>query len=464
MFFRSSRKSSWSSRSLYQKKKAVPKRWILLSIPLVLVGLELLTRLIVGATGKTAELNAFQGEPLNLTAYRLKFLDQSGQPFDGLPDHGQLAAKRSPVMGYRLVENQQNTVWKINEQGFRTDQPISLDKPKDEVRVFILGGSTAFGQLSSNNQSTIANQLETRLNQQVATQKSAPNKFRPDTLPYFADELEKALKLPPRIREARYRVINAAVPGYASGNELAQLAFEVLPYQPDAIVLMNGYADLLLPSTQEGADIPGADSLLESAPQHLMAGLSSRLGDFFQQFYLVKGFQYWILRPQAGFHQMIPPAIGSNTSIQDYLATDPKELDRRTDRYRQNLQQAARLTSAAKVPLFVALQPEVSSRSSKPAGQEKEILDKLGAKYPEQIKSGYTKLQASIDRVKRDVPQVVPLNLSETLNGTQGAVFQDAIHLTDNANRAIANRLFDTITPRLHVQPKPYAGGDTPPS
>lgn len=356
MFFRSSRKSSWSSRSLYQKKKAFPKRWILLSIPLVLIGLELLTRLLVGVTGKTAELNAFQGEPLNLTAYRLKFLNQSGQPFDGLPDHGQLTARRSPVLGYRLVGNQQNAVWKINEQGFRADQALSLDKPKDEVRIFLLGGSAAFGQLSSNNRATIAAQLESRLNQQVTAQKATPNKFRPDTLPYFADELEKALKLPPRIRETRYRVINAAVPGYASGNELAQFAFDVLPYKPDAIVLMNGYSDLLLPSTQEGVDVPNVEALLESAPRHLMVSWGNQLNQFFHQFYLVKGVQYWVLRPQMALKQMIPPI---ETPVQDRLTTDAKELDRRSDRYRQNLQQVSRLASAAKIPLFVALQPEV---------------------------------------------------------------------------------------------------------
>jgi hypothetical protein len=447
---------------LYQKKKVVPKRWILLSIPLVLLGLELLTRLVVSATGKAAELNAFEGEPLNLTAYRLKFLDPNGKPFDGLPDHGQLAARRSPMMGYRLVGNQQNSVWKINEQGFRSDQPIGVEKPKDEVRVFILGGSTAFGQLSANNQSTIAGQLETRLNQQVTAQRATPNKFRPDTLPYFADELEKALKLPPRIREARYRVVNAAVPGYASGNELAQLAFEVLPYQPDAIVLLNGYADLLVPSIQEGTDIPGTDAMLGNASQHLMAGLSNNIGNFFNQFYLIKGFQYWILRPQAGFHQMIPPAF--DASVQNSLTSDAQELERRTNRYRQNLQQIARLTSASKIPLFVALQPEVSIRRSKPAGREKEILEQLGSNYPEQIKSGYTKLQTSIEQVKKSSPQLATLNLAETVNGTQTAVFQDAIHLSDDANRAIANRLFDTLTPRLHVQPKPYAGGEVPPT
>jgi hypothetical protein len=426
-----------------------------------LIGLELLMRLIVSVTGKTAEFNAFEGESLNLTAYRLKFLDQRGQAFDGLPDHGQLTVKRSPVLGYRLVGNQQNSAWKINEQGFRADQSLSADKPKDEVRIFLLGGSAAFGQLSSNNQATISAQLESRLNQQVSAQKATPGKFRPDTLPYFADELEKALKLPPRIRETRYRVINAAVPGYASGNELAQLAFEVLPYKPDAIVLMNGYSDLLLPSANEGVDVPGVEALLESAPRHLMASLGNQLNDFFHQFYLVKGVQYWVFRPQMSFKQLIPPV---EAPVQERLTTDAKELGLRTDRYRQNLQQVSRLASASKVPLFVALQPEVSSRAAKPAGREKEILDQLGSGYPEQIKTGYGKLQGAIEQVKRDAPGVSTLNLMEVVNRTQGEVFQDAIHLTDNANGAIANRLFETITPKLHVQPKPYAGGDVPPS
>ncbi|BAU14371.1 GDSL-like lipase/acylhydrolase domain protein [Leptolyngbya sp. NIES-3755] len=461
MFFRSSRKSSWSSRSLYQKKKALPKRWIVLSVPLVLIGLELLARLAVGVTGKTAEFNAFEGEPLNVTAYRLKFLDQQGRAFDGLPDHGQLTVKRSPMLGYRLMGNQQNSVWKINEQGYRADQPISVTKPKDEVRIFMLGGSAAFGQLSSSNQSTIAAQLENRLNQQVAAQKATPAKFRPDTLPYFADELEKALKLPPRIRETRYRVVNAAVPGYASGNELAKLAFEVLPYQPDAIVLMNGYSDLLLPSANEGVDVPEIESMMESAPRHLMSSWGNQLSNFFHQFYLVKGVQYLIFRPQMAFMQLIPP---SEAPVQDRLTTDTKELERRVDRYRQNVQQVSRLATASKIPLFVALQPEVSSRASKPAGREKEILEQLGSRYPDQIKSGYGKLQNAIEQVKRDAPGTATLNLTETVNATQGEVFQDAIHLTDGANRAIANRLFDAIVPRLHVQPKPYTGGNVPPS
>ncbi len=461
--FRSSRRSTWSSRS-YQKKKSVPKRWILLSIPLILIGLELLARLIVNVSGTTPELNAFQGEPLNLTAYRLKFLNADGKPYDGLPDRGQLTVKPSSVMGYRLVGNQQNNVWKINEQGFRADQPIAQDKPKDEVRIFVMGGSTAFGQLSSSNQATIAQQLETRFNQQVTTQKSAPNKYRPDVLPYYADELEKALKLPPRIRESRYRVINAAVPGYASSNELSQLAFEVLSYKPDFIVLIDGYPDLLLPSNQEGTTVPGAEELLESAPKHMKVAIGHQLQRFFNQFYLVKGFQYFVMRPQSTLKQLIPPLTASDVSVRDRLTTDKTELNRRVDRYRQNLQQIARLTSASKIPLLVALQPEVSNRSpNKISPRERAILDQLGSDYPKQIEAGYNQLQASIDQVKRDSPQSVStLNLTDTYANYSGTAFQDVIHLTDNANGAMSNQIFDAIAKQLHTQPKPYGGNEPP--
>ena len=461
--FRSSRKSYWSSRS-YQKKKTIPKRWIFLSIPLIVIALELLMRLVVGITGKTAELNAFEGEPLNVSAYRLKFLDQSGQSYDGMPNRGQLTVRRSPILGYRLVENQKTSVLQINSQGFRAEQPLPPDKPKDEIRVFIVGGSTAFGQLSSGNQATIAHRLETRFNQQVAAQKSTPNKFRPDILPYYADELDKALGLPPRIRESRYRVINAAVPGYISSNELSQLASEILTYKPDYIVLLNGYADLLLPSAYDGADVPGTEALLESAPRHMMVGLGQQLNGFFRQFFLVRGFEYWILRPQTALKQLVPPMTDSDASVQDRLPKDPKELENRIVRYRQNLKQMARLTSASKIPLIVALQPEVSTRSAdKRSQREKDILNQLGSDYPGLIKSGYTQLQLSIDQVKREVPQgVTSLNLSDAVANAPKESFQDAIHLTDEGNTAIANRVFDAISKQLHVQPKPYGGTEPP--
>lgn len=460
--FRSSRKSYWSSRSLYQKKKSIPRWQIALAVPLVLLSLELLIRLIAGVAGKTSELASFQGEPLNVSAYRLRYLDQSGNLIAGLPQQGSLTVKRSPVMGYRLMGNQQQTAWKINEQGFRGEGAIASEKPRGEVRIFVLGGSTAFGQLSSNNQTTFAHKLEAKLNQQVAAQKTSPNKFRPDVLPYYADELDKALALPPRIRDGQYRVINAAVPGYVSSNELAQLTFEILPYKPDFIILLNGYADLLLTSDQDATDVPGTEALLGNASGHLWSDLTLGIRDFFYQSFLVRGFQYWVLKPQESLKQAIPPQ--PDVSIAQKLPADAYELNRRTSRYRRNLTQIARLSSAAKVPLLVALQPEITGRNARQLSErEQQILDQLGAAYPQQIRAAYDELARSLDQVKREVPQgVTMVNLYNAYANYPGEAFQDAVHLTDAANTVLTNRFYEALVKQLQQQPKPYEGTEPP--
>ncbi|MGV0026486.1 SGNH/GDSL hydrolase family protein [Phormidesmis priestleyi] len=460
--FRTSRKTYRSGFSSYQKKKKSLPRWLILgSIPLILIGLELIARLGVGIAGKTAEFASYEGEPLNVTAYRLRYLDRANQPYDGLPDRGRLKVKRSSLMGYKLVGNQQSNVWRINEQGFRTEQAIAPTKPKDEVRIFVLGGSTAFGQMSSSNQTTFANQLETRFNQQVATQKTNSAKFRPDVLPYYADELSKAMALPPRIRESRYRVINAAVPGYASSNELAQLTQQILAYKPDYVVIVDGYADLLLPSTQEGADIPGIEGMLENASGHFTAALSEQLKYWFNQSYLIKSIQYWLLHPQDALTPMIPPDTG--VAISQRLPADTDELNRRVSRYRNNLEQIVRLTTSAKIPLIVALQPEITSRTNTLTSREKQILNQLGSSYPQQVKTGYDQLQQSIAQVKQASPQgVTTLNLYDATAALKDDAFHDPIHLTDKGNAAIANKLYESMANSLTVQPKPFAQPEPP--
>src|SRR4028119_2021635 len=178
-------------RSYRKPRRPLPLLVILAAIPLVLLILELLTRIIVGVAGKSAELEAYEGAPAMATAYCLKFLGQTQQPYDGLSDTGGLAAQRRLATGYSLIGNQKSNFWGINEQGFRDDDSVPLAKPKNEIRIFLLGGSTAFGQWNKNNQATVASLLEARLNERVAQQKRSPQKYRPATLPYFKSELAK---------------------------------------------------------------------------------------------------------------------------------------------------------------------------------------------------------------------------------------------------------------------------------
>lgn len=441
-----------------------PWRWAILGgIPAALLALELLLRLGSFLSGSDATLANYQGEPNNVTSYRLRFTTPDGQTYDGFSPKGQLAVQPSTLFGYTLLPNQKNSFLQLNDRGFRMDENLSLAKPSGEIRIFIVGGSTAFGQLSTNNQATFAAKLEARLNQQVKAQATNPGKFRPDVLPYFADEVARVMALPPRIQPARYRVINAAVPGYSSGNEFMQVAMQVLPYKPDLIVLMNGYTDLLLPSSAEASEIPGTQTMLQNAPQHLWSSVSQQIQGLFGQLYLVKGFNYWILRSHESASSFsIPPLEVQGSALTTAVNVDAKELKLRAERYRANLQMIGQFTANAKVPLIVALQPELTGRDPKTlTSPEKQLLDQLGPNYRQKVQAGYGLLQQSVKQVQQNFSaNVSSLNLYRFYANTsfKGQAFQDPIHLTDAGNAKLADGLYNTIAARLTIQARPFSG------
>ncbi|MEQ9671924.1 SGNH/GDSL hydrolase family protein [Coleofasciculus sp. G2-EDA-02] len=445
-------------RRTYRKRRSpLPLLAIVLAIPIAFILLELSTRLLVGVMGKSAELAAYEGEPAIVNVYRLKFLNDTNKPYDGLSEQGRLAAQRSLAVGYQLVGDQTSNFWQINPQGFRDTEPVPLAKPNTEFRIFLLGGSTAFGQWNPSNQATIAAQLEARLNERVAQQQRSPEKYRPTDLPFYKPDLEKALALPPKIKGGQYRVINAAVPGYASGNELAQLALQILPYQPDAIIVLDGYMDLLLPSDRMATDIPHIETFLSNASGHFWTHLSQELTSVVTNTYLVRAIQYWILNPQPSVSRLSLAALNGTAHLVNYLPADSEELQERAIRYRDRHKQMIRLATGASIPLIIAIQPEITGRGNQKISlREKEILIELGAVYQQRIQDGYVALAQSLQQLQNWYPQnVKTLNFYNVYRNFSDRAFWDAIHLTEEANRVISESLYQTLSasPKLQVPP-----------
>ena len=217
----------------------------------------------------------------------------------------------------------------------------------------------AFGQLSSSNASTFAEQLETQLNQRVANQQSNPGAFQPDMLPFFADQVQQVLARPARIREGRYRVINAAIPGYASGNELSLMVQELFALEPDVTIVLNGYADALLPSQMPGVEVPGLDALAEPAIDlDLRDAAMQELKNRFARLMLVRYYQHFFRQGQLEEqHQQSLQALNvlglpSDGNLADELAMDDTERNARVERYRNHLIQMVRLNSGARGLMF----------------------------------------------------------------------------------------------------------------
>ncbi len=136
----------------------------------------------------------------------------------------EILSHSEPVLGFGLKKNLRQSMpggWDVrtNLLGFRMDEELALRKPKGEVRIFVLGGSTVFGWGVEENQS-IPGQLQKLIDNRLG-------------------------KRPSKSVE-RIRVINAGVPWFNSWHETAMILFRILPLEPDWIIILDGLNDIAL--------------------------------------------------------------------------------------------------------------------------------------------------------------------------------------------------------------------------
>jgi hypothetical protein len=427
--------------------------WIILGIPLGIILLEILSGLFLDLTNNEANKSGSQGEASLARAYQLKYLTQDEKPIQGLAGFGELLVKSNLGVGYQLVGGQKKQFFQINDQGFRDKDPVSLAKAKDEIRIFILGNSTAFGQGSKNNEGVISHQLETLLNQRVAQQQKNPTKYRPDIFPFFEPNRVKLLTLPAKIRQGKYRVINAAVPGYISGNELAQLTLEILPYQPDIIIVLDGYMDLVSSSEKQANSIPQQDYFLQDAQGHFTSYLNQSFSQWLQERALYKTIAHFFWQQKG----TLTETTLLSTPLDKYLPANKEELQKRVKRYESNYQQMVKLASSMGIPLVLVIQPEITGiPDDKLAAEERKIRDNLGKKYLESMPKAYGSLIQSAKQLEKKFPtKVKVLNFYNWNENIKQPIFNDAIHLTEQGNKAIASQMYNAITSleEIHIIP-----------
>jgi len=451
--FRSYR-SPYSSSFYDRRRRRLTFPWkTTLGILVAAIALELGTRVVVGLSGRTARLNDRSNEPA--VAYKLQFFNQRGRALSGLSHEGQLRIQQRALLNYRLASDQTTPFWSINAQGFRDSDPVPVDKPEGEIRIFILGGSAAFGHWLPSNDATMAAKLEARLRERLEQQARSPEKYRPNVLPADGAPRAQALARPPKLRNANYRVINAAVPGYISTNHLAQLATQILPYSPDVVVLLSGYEDLMLPSDREAASIPQLDSFLNSPPYHFWAYLSEPVARTTRSTMVFKAVQYWLLKPSDNLAERSLPLAASSQPLEERVPRTEQQLEQRVTRYSAATRQMVQLSAGARVPLVIALQPEISGITpEKLQPGEGAIAEQLGTGYLERVRAGFARLSESNDKLGEAFPDNVKiLNYYDLYDQFSAEAFLDAVHLTEAANQALAERFYNAIAelPQLQV-------------
>ena len=440
-------RSRYRYNSSWQSKR---KSWlrntlllILIGLPLLLLLAELIARGAVLATGSTNQLSPNKNVAIAQT-YALKLQDANGNSYPGLPDSGRLQVRRSPLLGYELIPSQSSDYWQINDQSFRQDSDVPIDKPASEIRVFLVGNSTAFTNMAEKNQKALAFKIEKLLNDRVRTQNSSPEKFKPKEIPYFADQIEVARSLPTRIRDGSYRVIAAAVPGYSSGNELALLAHKVIGYSPNALIILDGYEDMRSPSNQPAREIGNVEQILRDPIAQYRQHQVQQFHNWTNSLYLVKAWQRWV----------IPANVTTfNSEYQvfnaEQLSKDAKEIQKRVDRYFYNVRQMTRL--AADTPTLIVLQPEITGKQKSLTKEEEGVLKSLGSEYSDRVTEAFK----TAEKTFSSNFGAKFINFYQLFQDTKQQAFIDPIHLTEAANDIVAQKLYENIERLFPVQPAP---------
>ena len=433
-------KTSWQSKRKSWLRNTLIL--ILIGLPLLLILAELIARGAVLATGSNNQLAPNKTVAI-AQSYAFKLQDSNGNSYPGLPDAGLLQVKRSPILGYELLPSQSSEYWQINDQGFRQDSSVPVVKPPNEIRVFLVGGSTAFTNMAEKNQKALAFKVEKLLNERVRAQNASPEKFKPKEIPYFADQIESMRALPPRIRDGSYRVIAAAVPGYSSGNELALLAHKVMAYSPNALLILDGYEDLRSPSNQTAREIGNVEQMLRDPLAQYRQHQTQQFNNWLNSLYLVKAWQKWV----------IPADISTFSSEYqvfnaEQLSKDPKEIQKRVDRYLANTQQMIRL--ANNIPALILLQPEITGKQKSLTKEEEGILKSLGKEYSDRTTNSYKIAEQAFSNSPLK-PKFA--NFYQLFENTSQQAFIDPIHLTEAANDVLAQKLYESTEQLFLVQP-----------
>jgi hypothetical protein len=415
---------------------------VVIALPLLVLMAELIARGAVLATGGINQL--VPSKTISIAqSYAFKLQDGNGNNYPGLPDAGNLRVRRSPLLGYELLPEQSSEFWQINAQGFRQDSAVPVEKPASEIRVFLMGGSTAFTNMAEQNQKALAFKIEKLLNDRVRAQNSNPEKFKPKETPYFADQIESMQALPPRIRDGSYRVIAAAVPGYASGNELALLAHRVMAYNPNVLMVLDGYEDMRSPSNQVAKEIGNIDQLLRDPIVQYRQHQGQQFSNWLNSLYLVKAWQKWVAPASITTFSSDYQIFGA-----EQLSKDAKESQSRINRYLANVQQMAKL--ANNTPMIVVLQPEITGKLKSLTTEEENIMQTLGNDYRDRAIESYRLAEQSLNG---KLGNTKFLNLYQLFQDSKQQAFLDPIHLTDIANDTVAKRLYENLEQLFLVQP-----------
>ncbi|AFM26413.1 discoidin domain-containing protein [Desulfomonile tiedjei] len=404
--------------------------FLIASVVLILLALE---KVAYWSLGKTYVSSIYPG---NLIMARRDFtMPVSHYDYDFVP---------GVCLEYNISKG--NRYEYANNAGFREPRDIPKEKPADEYRVFLTGGSTAFGMGP------------------VGEAAFAMNNYGIEYRETISHALEMILNATAPIEGKTIKVYNTAVWGHAYQHLLMRYMTKLRDYSPDLVISLDGANELPMISKltpdwnyfREGQ----FHNILEEVFAYNGPGLSSYLTLWFKNnSYLVTLF--WNGRD---LFQELNKGIHMQRGLSETFGTDPfanlsvEEKSRRVDR---NIAAVVRVMEdyhAALqndgIPHIIALQPWFYL-SQKQKHEKEQILDSLSGYRTYYGIPSDKMYQLYLERARQSAERTnyFLVDFSDYFDDVTEWVFTDWCHLTPGANFLLAKELANLVKEHIFARP-----------
>jgi lysophospholipase L1-like esterase len=332
--------------------------------------------------------------------YSYSFYNRKGQKLSKLD--GMLKLMTDPFTIYRNYPNQKSSKYSINQYGFRSGYT-----GEKSYTAIVLGGSAAFG--------------------------------------YALDGDEKAFPSKLSRYNQTYNVINSAVIGFLSGQELAQMVHYMDEFNPALYIVFDGWNDIYNPyafvKTWPVSDAP--------------IGYSSN-------FYMIEdqlAHYYNIVRDEKNLSTMQLPLVN------EFLLSERDFFQKILKTYISNISKMSSFANTQSARFLVVFQPELGNKKVL-SKNERENLHAWAKKYeylerkiPERYKEFIS--EAKMAFVEKHI-KFIDINDEYEFSESPQTLFFDVIHPNELGHEIIARIINDKLSAMFQDNVQLRTPGDSP--
>lgn len=283
----------------------------------------------------------------------------------------------------------------INSYGFRGPE-ITLEKPKDTFRIFVVGGSTTFGHGSESDNTTIPGFLQKKFN-----------------------DIDTKMKID---------VINAGVPSADSVREVYYIKNKLLKFKPDLFIIYDGVND----AYQRRLDI-----LTKKVHEEIMLKKNEEISGF-----TFKNFPFY--RTPFVIHDLLSTnhLVGNNASYTNndnsFNAEDTPKL---ISSWKNRWYEICEMGNEMGYSTIVLVQPTIGFGTKNLSRDEQQWMLKTPFEF-----EGIKVLNGLADSLD-DLDSVCSgtADLRNVFENVSEPVFIDRTHMDKFGNEIVANRIFELI-------------------